>query len=444
MASWFILLFVLNTRTFNLACSIVGLAFLLLSQGVRWVQYDRRRIPQTQDFDQYYMGGVIARHGAWADLYPIPRAGMNPGEPENSMLRPRYLELAKQYGFDEQGGGTRYMQPPPFALLFVPLTFLPLRAAHALWIGLLCLATWGIARQSARAYRLCSGRDDLVIGLIILFICFSLQAHRWTRVGNMSAIIGWLLGFVALSIATDQQGVRPATAMVISGLAKYVSAILVPVHVAARHWRTLVWTIAIAVIFLLISLAITGVAPYRVFANDIAPALSRPVLREQNLALVAFVHRVLHTDTLPTTAIVMLRIARLVVLLTILILLLARPFDTWRSPANVCAACVALIGCVLIFSPILWEHYLAYLAPFYGWLIAEAIRARGGNALWLRPIVAIALLLSWFAQKTVGSFHLPEPVNSFLLWAIMLMMIVAVWRMIRIDTTTASKVATPD
>jgi hypothetical protein len=334
------------------------------------------------------------------------------------------------------------MQPPPFALLFVPLTFLPLRAAHALWIATLCFATWGIARQSARVYQLCSGRDDFVIGLIILFICFSLQAHRWTRVGNMSAIIGWLVGYIGLALARNEQGVRPAIAIVIAGLAKYVSAILVPVHVAARHWRTLAWSVAIGGAFVLISVLFTGITPYRVFAGEIAPALARPVLRDQNLAMVAFVHRVLQTDTLPVAVVVTLRIARLVVLLTILVLLFARPLDAWRRPANVCGACVALLGCLLIFSPILWEHYFAYLAPFYGWLIAEALRARGFTALWLRPLVGIALLMSWFAQKILGARHLPEPINSFLLVAIVLMMFVAIWRMIRIDVSSPSTTST--
>jgi len=220
-----------------------------------------------------------------------------------------------------------------------------------------------------------------------------------------------------------------------------VSVILLPIHVAARHWRTIVWTVGIGVAFVLFSLIFTGVAPYRVFANEIAPALARPVLRDQNLALVAFAHRVLHTDTLPAAATVTLRIARLIVLLAILVLLFARPHETWRRPANACAACVALLGCLLIFSPILWEHYFAYLAPFYGWLIAEATRSRGATALWLRPHVAIALALSWFAQKVLGSRHWPEPINSFLLWAIVLMMIVALWRLVRIeqpDTSAAS------
>src|SRR5262245_15309599 len=147
-----------RTRRFNLICSIVALLFLLGSQGFKWIQYERRGLPQTQDFDQYYMGGVIARHGAWADLYPIPKPGAetNPGEPENSDLRPGYAKLARQYGMSELG--TRYIQPPPFALLMVPLTFLPPKIAHPFWIFLLCLATWGIARQSARAYVLCSNR----------------------------------------------------------------------------------------------------------------------------------------------------------------------------------------------------------------------------------------------------------------------------------------------
>ena len=424
---------------FNFICSVLGLAFLLLSQGAKWIQYDRRGVPQTQDFDQYYMGGVIARHGAWSDLYPIPRAGMNPGEPENSTLRPRYAELARQYGFDETGGGTRYMQPPPLALLFVPLTFLPLRIAHALWIVLLCFATWGIARQSARAYALCSGRTDFVAGLIILFICVSLQAHRWTRVGNMSAMIGWLVGYIGLAIASDRQGVRPGIAMVIAGLAKYVSAIFVPIQVAARHWRTLVWTIAIGGAFVLLSLPITGVQPYRTFVNEIAPALARPVLRDPNVSLVAFTHRVLSVDVLPPVAIVALKVARLGLLLTILVALFGRPFTVWRVPANACAAMVALLCWLMMFSPILWEHYFAYLAPFYGWMIFEAVRARGRAALLIGTAVAIALLLAWFPQKVFGTRHVPEPANSFLLWSIMLMLIVALWRMFRsADSPTVS------
>jgi hypothetical protein len=77
-----------SATRFNRICLVAGLLFLLVSQGAKWVQYDRRHVSQTQDFDQYYMGGVIARHGAWDALYPIPRDGMNPGEPENSTLRP--------------------------------------------------------------------------------------------------------------------------------------------------------------------------------------------------------------------------------------------------------------------------------------------------------------------------------------------------------------------
>jgi hypothetical protein len=280
--------------------------------------------------------------------------------------------------------------------------------------------------------------------MIILFICVSLQAHRWTRVGNMSAMIGWLVGYIGLSIASDRQGVRPAIAMLISGLAKYISAIFLPLQIAARHWRTLIWTLAISAAFMLISLIFTGVAPYRTFATEIAPTLSRPVLRDQNVSLVAFAHRVLRVDPLPHAAQVGLKAAQLGLLILIIFALARKPFHDWRSPANACAACVALIGWLLIFSPILWEHYFAYLAPFYGWLIFEALHARGRAALLIGPTVAIALLLAWFPQKVFGSRHIAEPINSFLLWSVILMMIVALWRMFRRESgETVTRAASP-
>jgi hypothetical protein len=209
--------------------------------------------------------------------------------------------------------------------------------------------------------------------------------------------------------------------------------IFVPIRAAARHWKTLLWTIGIGSTFVLITLIFSGIEPYRIFISEIAPALGRPVIRDPNVSLVAFLHRVLNVDALPSSASVSLRIAQVALLLVILIALIARKGELWRIPANACAACVTLLCWLLIFSPILWEHYFAYLAPFYGWLIAEAIRTK-----WLRPVVAIALILSWFPQKILGARNVPEPINSFLLWAVMLVLIVALRRLIKPGPWTAT------
>jgi len=52
--------------------------------------------PTNPDFPQFYLGGVIARHGEWASLYPIPWSDVhNPGlysdlTPTAEALRQRY------------------------------------------------------------------------------------------------------------------------------------------------------------------------------------------------------------------------------------------------------------------------------------------------------------------------------------------------------------------
>jgi hypothetical protein len=90
----------LEVSRFNRLCSILGLAFLLLVIGGKCAVYEHKNIPQMQDYPQYYMGGLIAREGAWDSMYPIPNPGSttNPGFVGNSELRPGYRALALSTG----------------------------------------------------------------------------------------------------------------------------------------------------------------------------------------------------------------------------------------------------------------------------------------------------------------------------------------------------------
>jgi hypothetical protein len=65
----------LDAKCFNRCCALAGLLFLLLGVGAKYVTYARRGLPQAQDFGQYYMGGLMALHGEWDALYPVPRQG---------------------------------------------------------------------------------------------------------------------------------------------------------------------------------------------------------------------------------------------------------------------------------------------------------------------------------------------------------------------------------
>src|SRR4051794_21699764 len=94
----------LDVSRFNRICSIAGLAFLLLVIGAKSAVYEYRHLPPMQDFPQYYMGGMIALHGEWESMYPIPNpdSHSNPGFVGNSTLRQKYRELALGHGVTEE------------------------------------------------------------------------------------------------------------------------------------------------------------------------------------------------------------------------------------------------------------------------------------------------------------------------------------------------------
>jgi hypothetical protein len=125
-----------------------------------------------------------------------------------------------------------------------------------------------------------------------------------------------------------------------------------------------------------------------------------------------------------------------------LLLVLALIFSRWRSgarvwqehPPLVFAAASALVCWMLVFSPIFWEHYHPYVAPFWGWVAFEATRSRA------RLVVAVLIGLLSYAPTSIilNQLHLrqlPEPLSSHLLWSTVLMMGLAVVRLARAEVS---------
>jgi hypothetical protein len=431
------------TDRFNRACKIAGLAFLLVTLGARTAWFEYRNLRWAGDYPQYYMGGVIALYGAWDSLYPIPRADSrtNPGFAENSELRPRYRELQRQAGLPEDA--VRYMQPPPLALLLVPLALLPFKVSLYLWVILLILAAWGIGLQAGRIFAMSLGRDTRAAGWIVLLVCVSPQAHRWVRVGNMSVLIGWLIGYATLELVR-RDTVRGALAVVVGAVAKYAILILAPLYLALRRWKTIAWGALLAALLIGASLVLMPrgpEGPYSIFFRQIAPTLSRTASVSENQALYPTLLRMLGRDDppLPRPLEIGFRVVQIATLLLILGLIFTKSREFWRAPANVFAAALALVSWLLVFSPICWEHYHAYLAPFWGWLIYEGTKSR------LRMIVAIlAIALSYlptsllFHKIAGGRFRLPEPLFSHLACAAVLMLLISAYALAarepRLDT----------
>ncbi|HJL05773.1 MAG TPA: glycosyltransferase family 87 protein [Polyangiaceae bacterium LLY-WYZ-15_(1-7)] len=97
--------------------------------------YDHTGTALGADFVAFYAGGTMVRRGEASELYDV------------------YEEIELQYaivGEDPEGGGAFFLNPPPYALLMVPIAALPYVPAVALWwvlgLALLVASTLHVVR----------------------------------------------------------------------------------------------------------------------------------------------------------------------------------------------------------------------------------------------------------------------------------------------------------
>ena len=419
----------ISIRRFNRLCAVVGLIFLCLTAGARtWWNFNHQPT-QSPDFPQYFMAALIVRDGDWKSLYPIPKPGSadNPGSADASTLRPGYAALASANGVPLDAN--RFMQPPQVALLLAPLALLSYSHAYFCWILLLIVAVWGISLQASRMYAVCrNGRVERLAGVIILLVCCSPQAHRWVRIGNVSALMGWLIGHAALSlVCTD--GMSAGVSLALGAVAKYASVALLPLAVIHRRWKAITVAAVTTVVWTAGTLAVMGTTPFRVFLNTIAPTLGRCTMTSTNDSLCAFFIRISHSQTeggLPVSLHLLFRGLQGVSLLVVLIILIRRRHDIRGDASRGFASIVVLIAWMLVFSPILWEHYHAYLGPFWGWLGAWSRRS-----IQSRIMAGVTLAMIYIPTRTPllsASIRrlMPEPLASHVLWGTVLFFAIAI------------------
>jgi hypothetical protein len=179
-----------------------------------------------------------------------------------------------------------------------------------------------------------------------------------------------------------------------------------------------------AAALLLLSLLVMKTSPFVVFFHQIVPTLglSTPLLGNQSLQ--GFLLRIGHRELLPASVLMELHVAQLAVLVVLLWLIFRQPREFWNYPMHVFAACCALVAWLLIFAPIFWDHYHAYLYPFWGWLAWEATRSSA--RFWL---VVCIMAASYAPTPLLQTFRLPEPVASHLLFAALAMLGLAIARL---------------
>ena len=380
---------------FNRACGVAALAWMI---GL--AVFVSLRPPNYHDFGQYYMAGLIARHGLWGDLYPIPHpaSNANAGGRADSDMRPAYARLAEEHGV---GDVNRFIQTPPIALLLIPLSFLSCHAAYVLWVCVMSACCWGLSVQAGRIYQLLHGQPDRLPGLLALLIVASPLVYRTVRTAQVSPAIALAMGWATIAMVHHRH--RQAAAAILAGsLIKYAAGILLILAMARHRWRILQYFTLLAIPTLLITLSITGTEPFQIFANEIAPTLSRTHPWRGNQSLSGWlIHAAPQLDL--TTVGLASRVAGAGALALVAGLAWVRHRAQPESPSSATtAACLALTACWPIASPIFWEHYYVYFIPFWGYLAWEA---RSGK--WKTTAVTFAIAATWFPLAVVANLQLP-------------------------------------
>jgi hypothetical protein len=126
---------------------------------------------------------------------------------------------------------------------------------------------------------------------------------------------------------------------------------------------------------------------------------------------------------LPRGGTIAITAANCITILGITRLLIRRRREIRAALPMLWAAGCALIMWFMIFSPIVWAHYIGYIAVFLPWLIWE------GRQSWTRAFFAFQTIwLSWFPEFLPGRRWF-GPAISHMFWAQVTLLGLALWRL---------------
>jgi len=326
------------------------------------------------DFDIYRMG---AGHVFGSDLYSVrlSRALMG-GSP-----------------------GMRFTYPPFAAVLFVPFSWLPVRAGQVLWSLLNLAALFAVAALSIRAARpQWSRRTAWGIAALALLAVLRLNPDALTlALGQVNIVIVLLvLADLTCVLRVGSRRLPTGIGVGIAAAVKLTPLIFIPLLLLTRQFRAAATAIGT---FLLCSLGTFAVAPHSswlYWSTEIFEDRRSGNLRyisDQNLA------SALQRFTGGPAAPVLLGILAAFFACGGLVL------AAWAYRAS--SPLLGILVCAaagLIISPVSWVHHYAWVVPLLAWLALARDRPPAGH--WWA--LALAVLL-WAAPV----WWVPDPQTGY-------------------------------
>jgi hypothetical protein len=400
----------------RIASLLCGLWLLIVLPFLNWGFWKKLPVSMRSghgDFEQYYSGALVVRHGLWDQLYPVAKPyyhqlrmwsyfkvplfskaaarrdflALQIASPRASDASPTLLSYCHTFGEH-----CHYIYPPPLALYFSPLGFLKYDTARKIWFELMCAALFGSTWVGSRITREIWGKVSYAEGSLFLLV------FAWTLLGNgdstqlaggnVSPLLGFLIALIAYSWIKGREKVV-GLALVLLIPFKGIGLNWCPLLLLRPMKRKALAIMACVTVFLNgIAVFAGGLGPYRCFFYDILPFANMPVgtgLQRRSLLLFG--------DSFQKGYLV-LGLALLGVLY----------WGYWRkriSSRHSLYAIAMFAGTMALFcefNPVVWIHYLPHylLIPFFGWLVWEVCHCSKRlirNLMWVMLFANLLLVV---------------------------------------------------
>jgi hypothetical protein len=370
------------------------------------------------DFKAYYIAADLLRQGR--DFYSI----------EEQLSEVEHLELPTNESF--------YIYPPLLAMLFVPLTALPLARAAQIWFfGNLLLYGLSLILVS-RSLDL--GSRTKVPALLWVLAFLYPPALFTLYKGQANIVILFLLALVYFLLLRGLAA-RAGVALGLGSMIKIVPVLLLPYYLWKRQYLLVFATLLTLFILVVTTVVVVGTGPVRTFVSWVLPTLAAPRPNPANQSLGGFFSLLLLGNPYTWNLVDSPSLWKALTGATSAVVLGGAAFLLWRHQR--CASTsdleyALIVASFPLLSNIAWVDMFVLLVIPYAVLCRHALDYRLGPT-WIALIAVSATLISFPRLQDLLStlplswsplIHNPFVIGLPLYGAIILWIVVAaaLWR----------------
>jgi len=271
---------------------------------------------------------------------------------------------------------TSYIQPPPSAVLDLPLTLLPWREATRLYLILNNLMLGAAVSLMLVTVKPTVPLRWAVAAAALLAALFSQVATSFA-LGQLDALITLLLA-VGLWGYSRSRPAATGVAVAAAAALKLVPGVLLLYFLWKREYRTALWTLAAGAAIFLVTLAIAGPGTYWTYVSETVPALMKGSTHYTNISMGGVFNRLfikdlgvlgplMSLDEVPSEpAARALALGASLGLIGVLAAVVGRgPVRGGRAEARCVLEYYLAVAAGLLVSSVTWEFYVIWLLPLY-------------------------------------------------------------------------------